>query len=302
MRNSSRSGRDIYEFIWQVSLGGYGWVTRDVAVADPEIARLMGRVLTDGRPLNASAPVNRYSPLNHSTLYRDFAAVEPSETGILTFARRFGSLLGTETELFLPVKESRGGVAAAEELLLWQNEISAMREVLEIHELLGRKATTELRKRIHWSHHSRVTCTSPSDGRHAVVADSTIHPELLNDKKLRFPDVLKPAQEHIRRVVSRRLGTMTSTQLLWDAGLTAMQLYVMPKHLLGALWLQCGRALESNQAYRKCSTKQCPNWFPIGLGIARADKKCCSDACKMRLSRQRTARLAGRGGPKAAKT
>ncbi len=67
---------------------------------------------------------------------------------------------------------------------------------------------------------------------------------------------------------------------------------LMPKGLIGALWLQAALAITGKADYRQCT--DCPTWFALSPEQGRPDKRFCSDACRMRAYRKRR-KKAGRG-------
>jgi hypothetical protein len=64
-----------------------------------------------------------------------------------------------------------------------------------------------------------------------------------------------------------------------------MDLQVMPKNLLGALWLQLAEAIGGGKKFRQCDT--CGGWFEVAPRHNRADRQFCTDACRSRAYRGR---------------
>jgi hypothetical protein len=255
--------------------------------------------LTDGVPIGESRKVRRYVPLRVPDLFRDFAATELSESGILTFAQKFGSLLGLRAGwVRLPDEDHRRGTRAfyyGEELGLWRDEIRRIRIAVELLDLLAAGRKDALKSKVVWVEPKQVQYRTGPDEPGDVIASSHIENERLLPR-FRYGEVVKPAWFYLQRVVNDGLEGNVSPGLLWDTQDRELNMFLVPYHLLGFLWLQCARAVERDVNYRKCQA--CREWFRVGAaaGGARADKRFCSVRCRVQwFRRPETGRSKGRG-------
>src|SRR6266481_9664294 len=93
----ARSLFDDLGFEWRVASQPCRWET--LHIQRSEFQRMLNqtyRVLTCGVDLYQTAGWRIYSPLSVHGLFIDFAQTETTEQGILTFANRYGLLLGAE--------------------------------------------------------------------------------------------------------------------------------------------------------------------------------------------------------------
>src|SRR5206468_8187324 len=94
-----------------------------------------------------------------------------------------------------------------------------------------------------------------------------------------------PALMHVQESVNGRLGAMASPGLRWDAESGRMALELVPRGLLGALWLQFALAVGGNKEFRQCG--QCNTWFELSPETSRTNRLFCSGACRTRAHRLR---------------
>src|SRR5438094_3215055 len=109
--------------------------------------------LTDG--VESGQPVGRvrrYKPLatRFMGLFLEFAATPRTEAGILTFANRNGSLFGGEAEFVVPTTSITGAPVHGEALGLWDAEISAMEEAVELKRRVEERDRAALGRLIKW--------------------------------------------------------------------------------------------------------------------------------------------------------
>jgi transposase-like protein len=62
-------------------------------------------------------------------------------------------------------------------------------------------------------------------------------------------------------------------------------LYVNPKNLLGALWVQLAESIDKGQSSKRCS--ECGEWMLLAPGTSRSDREFCSDRCRVNAFRKR---------------
>ena len=66
-----------------------------------------------------------------------------------------------------------------------------------------------------------------------------------------------------------------------------LNLRIVPKNLMGAMWLQFARGIDANKDYRRC--RACGDWFEISLEANRPTRFFCKDACRYKFYRERIA-------------
>ena len=311
MRNTGqiRPPTDPFEFTWRVRRQGPTWVRARRWLDQPEIASppppgdasedARARhffeterakpvlCLTDGVP--SGEPVGRvkvYKPMSGPGMFLTFAETEPTEKGILSFANRFGTLLGTEGDLIRLADADHDGqrpVFYGEPAALWHDEIIAMREAVRLWEALRSADPAGLTALIRWEGKRAVRYT----GRDITetIAGSRLDPEL--GKRFTQGDVRKPGQVYLQRLANEHVRGQASPRLLFDRHFSEMALYVVPHTLLGALWLQFIKAVDGNRIYRRCVARGCRQWFEIGPDAKRKTAVTCSAACRVRMSRDR---------------
>jgi hypothetical protein len=92
------------------------------------------------------------------------------------------------------------------------------------------------------------------------------------------------ALSFIRTLIEARLREQVGARIVYqdDAELGPLGVNLVPKSLLGAIWLQAAQAIEANKAFGRC--RQCRSWFEIppelfALG-KRKDLGYCSVVCR----------------------
>ena len=69
-----------------------------------------------------------------------------------------------------------------------------------------------------------------------------------------------------------------------------LRIHVVPRNLLGALWLQFARGIDGQKTYLRC--RGCNNWLEISIKATgyRTSRAYCSDACRSKAYRERQLR------------
>jgi hypothetical protein len=291
------------QFRWRVAEDGYHWVDPD-PVVEPE--QHFQPFLTDGRPIGAAGyRVLQYLPLaEFPGLFRVFGETAPSHEGIKTFADRFGAL-GGDIAKQIPLPDQPHAkvtpVGFGEPLAAWSDEILAMRFAIDIWDAARNGDVDRLERVIVWR----------EDGSGVQILS---HPELPNGQLPHAParverawiatthlgdgvlerfvpgDLIKPALHYVQSTINEKLEGRAFPRLLWDAKRERLGLYIVPDGLIGALWLQFARAVESDSRFRQCA--ECAIWFELAPGTARADKLYCGTPCRTRAYRKRQAEAA----------
>lgn len=287
--------RKIVNFAWNVTKGGYKWITaRKAPIFQPSIkaadAPDKGEFLTDDVPLGGRWESVRYAPLERDTgLFRTFVSTPPTKEGIQTFASRYGPLGGDLTvHIILPNNKSGNG----ETLSAWREEIIAMRQAVALWDMVHNNDEQSLKKHVQWreggvhydSHPHLPEMESLPDDMHirSWIAHET-DPDLL--ERFHRGDVVHPALHYLQGVVNQRLAGRVSPRLLWDRHQIRLGLYLYPGSLIGALWLQFAQAISGEKDYRECA--QCRKWLEVSPNVARKNKLFCSNACRSQAYRGR---------------
>ena len=282
----------LFTFQWTVPSQGYRWVRVPLGDVD-RVVREPGRgwVLSEnpspGWRVGEGPPWKTYHPLQEFTgLYRQFAALPPTREGILEFANRFG-LLGTIEYVGLPLgaplvsgeewsrPETRG-----ERLANWTKHIQEMKDAVEVWDRLATGDIDGLRQ----LERSRQLFSKPprywEDDALSYYRDPT-NQELVSAGRL-----LDPAVDFVLQMVNSHL-VRVSPQLRRDRSTGALDFYVVPGSLLGAMWLQFTDAIAEKKRYERCVTCKTP--FEISTGPAgfRTNRRYCSEGCRFKAHYER---------------
>ena len=97
------------------------------------------------------------------------------------------------------------------------------------------------------------------------------------------------AQEEINSAMSGSdKGTLTNARVLFETDSSRMSLHIVPRTLIGAMWLQCARVLTLHPTFKSC--EHCSRWFELSAEGRRRHSKYCSSRCKVAAYRVRKAR------------
>ena len=257
------------QFRWRVAEAGYTW-----------------KQIPDGsgswfltRPIDCSHRYN--APLKEqSGLYKTFASLPPKRPEILKFADGFG-LLGIGGPDTVTAEPS----VWQEPLGIWVREIRAMALAERVRQMLKQEPADVrgLSTVISWEGPNGVYYTSPETGRPVAIATKRRDPELL--ERFDAGGLIVPARVMLWRLINDHLEGNVSGKLLFDPTYSRLNLYIVPKDLLSALWLQLARAVDGNRDFAQCEV--CRNWFEISSPDgARSDKRFCGTACRARAWRK----------------
>jgi hypothetical protein len=291
---------ELAAFYWDVHAKGYDWVPPRPASRPGSTDPLLTRSAV-GPPRTR---VTRYTPLDRPALFRDFADTARTQEGVLRFANRYG-----------PLGKGTGG----ESFRLWQREITAIRQVVDLWALHQAGDPQGLASHIIWHKDAAgndlvqyqsdsaagpdADAAYPRDERDvdpetgdvpdlhslsttAVVAAKDHHPEWL--ERFRPGDVFLPALAFIQRRVNERLHELVTPRMLYDVGQDCMTLRLVPSTLLGALWLEFSEAVTQDRKFQRCQV--CNSWFEIRPPATRSTRLYCSNTCRIRVQRSRAAR------------
>jgi len=288
-------------FEWHVADQGYGWLKTN----DPLKRLESNEYLTDDwKAETVLGRVRRYHPLTEFTgLCRTLADTSPDRDSVQQFADRYGPLLGGSGDaIVLPHRPSEKGqrkghlIGIGEPLNVWHSAIMKLREVMDIWDKVQNRDLEALQAHINWreklvtfeSHPDHSIHDFPKDKPFpktgAWIAGEKYRPDVF--QSFARGDLIGPAIAHIQRVVNENLKDGAAPRLLWNNDQTAVSVHLVPKNLLGAIWLQVASAIERESSFRQCV--QCGTWFEVSRQAGRSDKRYCSNACRIRAHRSRT--------------
>jgi hypothetical protein len=287
------------DFRWKVADAGYRWERlRWIPFGSPRGIEDEDWLLTDGVLFGAKFDVHQYLPLKEIELYRKFAELKSNDKdAIRAFAKQYGKL-GVTVQAVFPIPESRqkhpsairvmdeesgkpvpiGELGTGERFVAWTDAIDAMRRALQLHRLIVRGRTTDLKKLVQ---HRKGEWLYQSEDKRCS--------SLIQTRELDIPpdNALLAARICLQRWINDRLAENCAPQLLWDVQLERQVFRIMPKVLLGALWLQFARVVVGDVSYRPC--KACGRLLTISTehGGFRADREFCGPACRQKDHRRK---------------
>jgi hypothetical protein len=253
----------------------------------------------------------RYWPLlDTAGLFRAFAEIDPTEAGVLEFATRYG-WLGVAQDVEIDETGSHRAAPAegqgedesfefdfakGESLAFWADEILGMRHTLKVWDALSAMDVEDLQAWFHVEdYHGALRATYDAGAMQPrAVFTHERSPQTsvqqfqwyLSHAEIRriTEDPSTVALSFIRTLIEGRLREQAGARLVYqdESDLGPLAVNLVPKGLLGALWLQAAQSIEANKAFGKC--RQCKNWFeiPPELGALgrRKDLGYCSVACR----------------------
>ena len=138
-----------------------------------------------------------------------------------------------------------------------------------------------------------VTRTDQRKGVITIVTAKHL-PEVLS--RVKPNDLRKPTLLFVSRLVDERLRGAAEPHMVWDESGDQPHLHLVPRHPLGALWLQFAEAVSGDKGYRRCAA--CSKWFEVSAQGARKNRVYCSEACKFEAFRERKEKGGGGGDSK----
>jgi hypothetical protein len=262
-----------------------------------------------------------------TSLFRTFAETPLTEQGILEFAYQYGHLgvqewvfpkeslaftLSEEGQTLLMKSLSAGRIpanigAGGESFQMWKRSIRHLRFALTLWDAIRSHDVGQLKRfivfqaggaeRSGFIYRSNDEVT---DGYEMGIIDETAHDIPANARALLKPrNVIRLALVVVQMFANKQLWTHGGPVLLNEpptprVGLrseewpqNSLHLRIVPKNLLGAMWLQYARSIDGNKDYRRC--RQCGKWFEISLEANRPTRLFCQDACRYKFYRERMA-------------
>lgn len=262
MRNASRIQEPpLFQFLWTAPIPGYRWAPGQAG--DPELVE----VATPPREVREYAPLAADNPV-----FLHFADAAPTEDGYLEFANSFGALGISRREIPRAVN--------GEPLSTWKQEHAHLTQAVRLWRAALENDLQALRSVIRWTRSSVVYETDQFGQAFTRTASPVIY------SRLRHGQLVQPAWHFLQSMVNQAIRARVAPQLLWHD--EKLRLYFRPDSLRAAMWLQLARAIAGKAEYRRCEI--CSAWFELKPGVNRADKRLCTDACKMVRYRREKAR------------
>jgi hypothetical protein len=275
------------------------------------------------RPVQA----RHYDPFRaEPRLYVRFANTEPTLEGVLEFANAYGPLTILDHDLIvsepdLGAEDAPGGILTGEPCFLWTANILWMRHLLTLWTLCQRKDLAGLRRWVSWDATGRVAYSRPDHARCQTSWCPSSHRGV--NVRYWFEGLfsLPPEQEpsdYAADEPGRTLAWTLNNLVKRGDAVGAVRAFVVaginhqllhprqvnmalywssdgppyvankPVDLLQAMYVQFAWAVAGNGQYRQCAA--CQKFFELSPGVNRANRSTCSDACRVRLSRERRER------------
>jgi len=270
---------DLFLFRWRVPKEGHRWVDARLA-GDPgsEPQRFLA-------PVTTGALRTLFPLADNSTLYREFAQTPTTESGIQGFADHYGLLGGVLLRQISLEDETAPIEPRGEQLDDWVREITAMREAVEVYDLVHKRDVAELARRIKWSDDNNRVVFVTENGEKTIAdwhSGGGGHEFLL----LQPGDPLEPAWLYLTQIINEHLWRhRVSPQLLRPEGGGHSVLHIVPRSLIGALWLQFSLSVDESRERRRCQI--CGSWFEVASDAPGRERVYCSAKCRTRAYRQR---------------
>lgn len=279
------------EFIWEVPLNGDGY---EVVMRRREEKAAKVEPMLQAKP---GARFRTYQPLREEpALFRNLAEVEPTADGVLAFANRYGRL-GRPVEVAFPMAMR---IERAEPLAAWDRRVGDLREAVEVWEAARSGDQAMLSRLFAWDENGSVVnyLWERPPGRIRLpnmpaIASRHQSPELL--ASFQPGDLTRPALVWLARSLSDWMSSerLASPVLAWDPSRDRVTFEDRPWSLFGAAYLQLAWAVATwgttrEKQYRRCAV--CSRWFEIAPPASRNTRQTCSDACRVRLYRDRRER------------
>lgn len=237
---------------------------------------------------------NSYEPLiDQPALFYRFADLgsSPSNEDLLKFANQYGwlgdlvSVVDRSSSLIQGMDtSSHQKVISAEPLDHWYRHLNQFIPYMELWEAITADEQAYLASVIHWYDDKGAVSYGKEGVGSMLIASSNTDQELL--QSFVPGELQRPAKVALARTINRNLGKLCKPALLFnERSYSDSHLYFMCRNLLGVIWLQFAKAVESNIEYRRCA--QCSQPFIPHPGERGKKKKFCTDACKSKNYRSK---------------
>lgn len=245
-----------------------------------------------------------YRPLDeHPSLFKVFGDLDGSEESFVSFAAKYGHL----GIALLPSDSEEMKEPFCVWHLIWQ-DISECSRLLDY---VQSGNVTELRKLVTFGEKNVILRPPGYEPKKRFVSQvgavalnaAALLPGMPPDERWfqiknarsERARLLLAARFWIKAKVNRWVGgtvfpeTSVRCVVISDQGTFGLRFW--PTDLASAMWLQMGRALEGDIAYRQCKSPRCRKWFVVSSNRSlgrRTDSRYCGDPkCRKEVFRQR---------------
>jgi hypothetical protein len=278
--------KEFFDFTAQVAKRGYRWVE---ATRFGEPGRTPERFLTDAIPITGAHRKRGYRELkDNSGLFLTFAGLNPNKPDdLIAFANTYGPL--GEDILIYDRRKGPGledVIVVGDTAEFWTQEITAMKTVVHLRQMLTNRDEHPIAKLIHWVGKKAVRYQSSQ----LTKTIASIHDNQELFQHFTPGEVILPAWYYVQQVINEHLATRLSPRLQregYDATKThpLWDLYFFPHNLIGALWLWFAQAVAGGREDKQCVN--CGKPFIVSPDTARTNKRSCSNSCRTQVWRKR---------------
>jgi hypothetical protein len=280
---------DVTQFTWHVAEDGYRWVETPVHKGVEGQASLLDAGKEKTAPQwgltdePSSVAYTHYQPLESETgLYRRFIEIDPLDRdSILAFAHQYGmlglSLLAADRTL------GGGKLTYVETEETWKREIRQMQHTVSVGDMFRDKNVSGLSQVLHELGPGRWQYKPVHDGQERIENIAPV------DDLFVPGNIIIPAGFLVQRWINQKLASSSSPQVLYDVAAGRRVIRIMPRSLIGAMWLQLAQTIDGSRYHKPC--KECSRWFEVSTESTgkRINREFCSDACKSKNYRRRKA-------------
>ncbi|SRR6266700_1472979 len=254
------------EFTWTVAVDGYEALHLNHENASNDSA---GWLITE-KWQSRNRGVRSYAPLRECRgFHRTFAATLPTTVAVTNFTERYG-LLGNKITRIFPHGDRPGLLTETKGELVteWLGECQALMKAVQLWDAIRSR-----------------------DQRCLETLSRTADAPVPESVELIYKSDLKPAATYLQGIVNARMAALKiQARVVWDLDRALLKNALVPEDLLGALWADFALAIGENkgqESYLNCAA--CGIFFESGLR-KRSDARYCSDACKSKAYRRRSAK------------
>ncbi len=298
-RKRLRVTENLIDFEWSVHRTGYSWSVR-LPLWGGDEPPPPGPYLVSGDlfALGGYADTNEYRPLDdRRALFRIFARTPTTPADILSFANGYGRL-GIEKARVPTTDDYAPGsmhFTYGESYSQWVTHIETMRAVLKLWQVVKSEERWEPEKVLMIA--KRLVAVS-DDRFVGIVVEGMAgtKPSRPDAEGALFSTINALLRQHAKMTVAfdqlhilKRNDDRGSDDGTIDQPGFTPRLRIAPSSLLGALWFQLARAVAGNIEFKECRQRQCETWFEVDHSSTRSSREFCSESCRSRAYRDRTA-------------
>jgi hypothetical protein len=201
-------------------------------------------VLTDNVPGDPPPIYSFYRPLETQTgLYLRFKETDADDReSILAFANKYG-MLGVGMLAAAPIR------SVVEIMADWKEEIRKMQQAVDIWDLVNRGDAASLSRNFEE--------LGPGNWLYRITYDGLERLDRIEPVGNLFVpgNIFVPAGFLVQRWINRTLASSTSPQVLYDVERGRRAFKILPRSLLGAMWLQFAQTIDGTRMHRHCKER-----------------------------------------------